>query len=96
MENNIKSNLPVNKQSIKRKFNGVVVSNKMAKTIVVVVESVKVHPRYKKRYNVSKKFKVHDEKKQYQIGDKVRFEECRPLSKDKKWRVIYANESQAK
>ena len=76
-------------ETIKRKFNGVVVSDKMDKTRVVSVESVKIHPRYKKRYNVSKKFKVHDEKNQYKAGDKVEFQECRPLSKDKRWRMIY-------
>ena len=73
---------------IKRKFSGVVVSDKMDKTIVVRVESVKIHPKYKKRYTVSKKFKVHDEKNICKEGDKVSFAECRPLSKDKRWRVI--------
>jgi small subunit ribosomal protein S17 len=89
-ENNIGQN---NKQieTIKRKFNGVVVSDKMNKTRVVLVESVKIHPRYKKRYSVGKKFKVHDEKNQYKVGDKVEFIECRPLSADKRWRMIYKN-----
>ena len=76
-------------KTIKRKFRGVVVSDKMDKTRVVKVESVKVHPKYKKRYTVSKKYKVHDEKNLYKQGDKVEFLECRPLSKDKRWRVIY-------
>lgn len=80
------------KATIKRKFSGVVVSDKMDKTRVVVVEYVKTHPKYKKRYKVSKKFKVHDEKNQYKEGDKVEFVECRPLSKDKRWRMTY-NES---
>lgn len=74
---------------IKRKFSGVVVGDKMDKTRVVSVASVKVHPVYKKRYKVSKKYKVHDEKNLYKTGDKARFIECRPLSKDKKWRMIY-------
>jgi small subunit ribosomal protein S17 len=74
---------------IKKKFKGEVVSDKMDKTIVVKVDSVKVHPKYKKRYTVSRKYKVHDEKNQYKEGDKVIFIECRPISKDKKWRVIY-------
>lgn len=77
------------KKTIKRKFNGIVTSDKMDKTITVSVASVKVHPKYKKRYTVSKKFKVHDEKNLYKEGDKARFQECRPLSKDKRWRVIY-------
>lgn len=74
---------------IKRKFSGIVTSDKMDKTITVSVDSVKIHPKYKKRYTVSKKFKVHDEKNLYKEGDKVQFLECRPLSKDKRWRVIY-------
>ena len=73
---------------IKRKFSGIVVSDKMDKTIVVRVETVKCDPKYKKRYTVVKKYKVHDEKNQFKEGDKVDFVECRPLSKDKKWRVI--------
>jgi len=77
------------KTVIKKTFNGEVVSDKMNKTIVVKVDSVKIHPRYKKRYTVSKKYKVHDEKEQYKEGDKVKFIECRPMSKDKRWRVVY-------
>jgi len=77
------------KQTIKKKFSGVVVSDKMDKTIVVRVDRVKIHPKYKKRYTVSKKYKVHDAKNQFKEDDKVSFVECRPLSKGKKWRVIY-------
>ncbi|MDP2736442.1 MAG: 30S ribosomal protein S17 [bacterium] len=77
------------KEIIRRKFNGIVVGDKMDKTRVVSVESIKVHPMYKKRYKVNKKYKVHDEKNLYKVGDKVRFLECRPLSKDKRWRMIY-------
>ncbi|MFA5047902.1 MAG: 30S ribosomal protein S17 [Patescibacteria group bacterium] len=73
----------------KRKLTGVVVSDKLAKTIVVRVDSFKMHPIYKKRFKTSKKYKVHDEKKQYKVEDKVEFVECRPLSRDKRWRVIY-------
>jgi small subunit ribosomal protein S17 len=71
-----------------RKFKGVVVSDKMQKTIVARVDSFKMHPQLKKRYRVSKKYKVHDEKGQYKVGEIVEFVECRPLSKDKRWRVI--------
>ena len=78
------------KNIIKKKFNGIVVSDKMDKTIVVKVDSVKIHPKYKKRYTMSKKYKVHDEKNKFKVDDKVIFIECRPLSKDKKWRVIYS------
>lgn len=77
------------KKAVKRKFSGIVVSDKMDKTIVVRVDQVKIHPKYKKRYAVSKKYKVHDEKNQFKEDDKVEFTECRPLSKDKKWRVVY-------
>jgi small subunit ribosomal protein S17 len=75
---------------IKKKFDGVVVGDAMEKTIVVRVDRVRIHPKYKKRYSVSKKYKVHDEKNQFRIDDKVSFVECRPLSKDKRWRVIYS------
>lgn len=72
---------------IRKKFAGVVVSDKSDKTIVVEVERVKINKKYKKRYIVSKKYKVHDEKNSSKIGDKVNFVECRPISKDKKWRI---------
>ena len=75
---------------IRKKFEGEVVSDKMDKTIVVLVTSVKVAKKYQKRYTATKRYKVHDEKNQYREGDKVTFIECRPLSKDKKWRVIYS------
>lgn len=77
------------KNIIRKKFNGLVMSDKMDKTIVVRVDSVKKHPKYKKKYVVSKRYKVHDEKNQFKEGDKVTFVECRPLSKDKRWRVLY-------
>ncbi|PIP29673.1 30S ribosomal protein S17 [Candidatus Kuenenbacteria bacterium CG23_combo_of_CG06-09_8_20_14_all_36_9] len=76
-----------NKKIVKT-FTGVVVSDKMAKTIVVKVERTKINPRYQKRYKVSKKYKVHDETKKYKIGDRVSFIECRPISKEKRWRVV--------
>ncbi len=70
------------------KLQGTVVSDKMEKTVVVEVERIKEHPRYKKRYKVHKKYKVHDEKGEYKKGDVVVIEETRPISKDKRWRVI--------
>lgn len=82
-----KSNLPAT-TVIRKKFSGVVVSNKNDKTVVVLVENVKKHPKYQKRYVVSRRYKVHDEKNQYRVGDRVTFVECRPLSRDKRWRVI--------
>lgn len=80
-------NKPISK--LQRSFTGIVISDKMDKTIVVKVNRTKVHPKYKKRYTVSGNYKVHDAKNQFKIGDKVNFTECRPLSKDKRWRVNY-------
>lgn len=76
------------KKKISRRFTGVVVSDKMDKTIVVRVDSVAFHPKYRKQYRVSRKYKVHDEKEAAKTGQTVIFEECRPLSKDKRWRLI--------
>jgi len=72
----------------KRELIGTVISAAMAKTIVVNVERRKAHPKYKKFYRVDKKYHVHDEKKIAKVGDTVRFIECRPLSKTKRWRVV--------
>jgi small subunit ribosomal protein S17 len=54
----------------------------------VAVTRLKEHPIYKKRYKVTTRYKAHDEKIDFKLGDKVIIEECRPLSKDKKWRAI--------
>lgn len=82
MENKIK------KQIIKRKMEGVVVSDKMQKTVVVAVTRRKKHHKYKKYYNVTTKFKAHDETNQYHIGDRIAIQETRPLSKDKRWVAV--------
>lgn len=74
--------------SKERSFEGLVVSDKMDKTIVVLVESFKMHPVYKKRFKVSKRYKVHNENNEAKVGNIVRFVECRPLSKDKRWRLV--------
>jgi small subunit ribosomal protein S17 len=71
-----------------RKLKGIVVSAKMDKTVVVKVDRYVAHKKYGKRFVVSKKYKCHDEKNQYKTGDQVIFVECRPLSKDKRWRVV--------
>lgn len=78
------------KPVIQKTFSGVVLSDKMDKTIVVRVDRTKIAPKIGKRYVVSSKYKVHDEKNQFKEGDKVTFVECRPLSKGKKWRVVYS------
>lgn len=72
----------------KRKLKGTIVSTKMRKTVVVRVGRVKEHPKYKKRFRIDKKYKAHDEKEEYKVGDIVIIEECRPLSRGKRWRVI--------
>ncbi len=72
----------------KKKLQGVVVSDKMQKTVVVKVERIKEHPKYKRRYKIHKKYKAHDEKGEYYVGDNVVIEETAPISKDKHWKVI--------
>ena len=75
----------------KRQLTGIVVSDKMQKTVVVKAERIKEHPKYKRRYKISTKYKAHAETEDYKVGDRVIIEECRPISKDKKWRVIKKN-----
>jgi len=83
----------MNKEDSKEKKNskkgkvGIVVSDKMDKTVVVKVDRLKIHSKYKKRYRVSKKYKAHDEKNEFKIGDKVEIIESKPISKEKKWMV---------
>lgn len=67
---------------------GRVVSNKMDKTVVVRVERTFHHPLYGKAIKRAKRFKAHDEKNECQIGDRIEIVETRPLSKDKRWRVV--------
>ena len=66
---------------------GVVVSDKMTKTRVVVIERVYRHPRYERVITPSKRLKAHDETNASKVGDRVLLEETRPLSKDKRWRI---------
>jgi small subunit ribosomal protein S17 len=73
---------------ILRKKKGVVVSDKMDKTIVVEVTTLKTHSKYLKKYRSTKKYKVHDEKNVFKVGDIVSFQECKPISKDKRWMVV--------
>ncbi|OAT81153.1 30S ribosomal protein S17 [Desulfotomaculum copahuensis] len=67
---------------------GRVVSDKMDKTVVVAVETLVRHPLYQRTIRQTKKFKAHDEENACRTGDKVRIMETRPLSKDKRWRVL--------
>ena len=75
----------------KRILQGVVVSDKQDKTVVVSVERQVMHPVYKKIVKKSKKFAAHDENNQCKIGDRVSIQECRPISKNKSWTVISDN-----
>jgi len=76
------------KKTNKHILKGVVVSDKMDKTRVVLVESVKKHPLYRRRYVISKKYKAHDSENKYKIGDKVVIQESKPISKEKKWIIL--------
>ena len=72
----------------KKRLKGTIVSNKMKDTVVVKVDRIKEHPKYKRRYKISKKYKAHTEKSEFEIGDKVMIEECKPKSKDKHWKIV--------
>ena len=76
-------------KKVKRKLKGVIVSDKMNKTVVVAVNRYKKHPKYKKYFKITKRFKVHNDKGEFHTGDKVLIEESRPLSKEKRW-VIFS------
>lgn len=71
-----------------RILKGTIVSDKMQKTVVVEVLRMKKHPKYKKYYKVTKKFKAHDAEGVYKTGDEVLIQETRPTSKEKRWIVI--------
>lgn len=75
-------------RNTRRTYHGVVVSDKMDKTRIVQIETIKVHPLYKKRFRENKKYKMHDEKNVSCIGDKVKMMETRPLSKDKYFTLV--------
>lgn len=75
-------------RSLRKTRIGQVISDKMDKTIVVVVKTKKKHGLYKKTVNYTKKFKAHDENNECGIGDTVKIMETRPLSKDKNWRLV--------
>ena len=77
-----------NKTIKKRKLEGVVVSDRMKKTVVVKIDRMKLHPKYLKYYRVSKKFKAHDERGEFHTGDRVVIHETRPMSMEKRWVVV--------
>lgn len=72
----------------RKKRTGTVVSDKMDKTVVVEVKRTIIDPTYKKVVQKRKRYKAHDEENKYKVGDKVVIMETRPLSKDKRWRVV--------
>lgn len=85
-----------NKLQKSRILKGVVTSDKMTKTVVVKVSSLKKHPKYKKYFKVSQKYKAHDEKNEYHTGDQVLIRETRPMSKEKRWIVVGKVQSENK
>ena len=74
--------------TIHRQFSGEVVSAAASKTIRVRVETIKMHPKYRKQYVESKTYAVHDGKGAAKVGNKVLIQECRPVSRTKRWRLI--------
>lgn len=76
------------KKSKRKIREGIVVSTAMQKTVVVKIERLTSHPQYGKVIRRNKKVKVHDEKGQCAVGDVIRIEETRPMSKDKRWRYV--------
>lgn len=81
-------------KTYKKTLQGVVVSDKMDKTAVAMVTTDKKHPMYHKYISTRKKFKFHDEQNKCKVGDIVKIVECRPLSKDKHFRLLEIIESQ--
>ena len=75
-------------KSRKMELEGVVSSDRMVKTVVVTIERLEKHPVFKKYIRRRRKFMAHDENNECKTGDRVRIRECRPLSKDKCWRVV--------
>lgn len=72
----------------RKTFTGIVVSDKMDKTVVIAIENYEKHPVYNKFIKRTKKYKAHDEENACRVGDKVKIMETRPLSKEKNWRVV--------
>jgi len=76
------------KEIILVKKTGQVVSDKNDKTVIVEVVDIKTHPVYSKKYRKTTRYKAHDEKNEHKIGDRVTIVQCRPISKEKSWKVI--------
>jgi small subunit ribosomal protein S17 len=82
MEKNLKDNKIIAKKK------GVVVSDKMTNTIIVSVDDLKTHSKYQKKFKSTKRYKVHVEENKFKVGDVVEIVPCRPISKDKKYKVV--------
>jgi len=80
--------LSANQKKHRRTLVGKVISDKMQKTVVVAVDRISAHPKYKRYFKRTKKYKAHDEKNECKVGDKVLICESRPISREKKWRVV--------
>jgi small subunit ribosomal protein S17 len=80
---------PAEKSKILFKKKGTVMKDQMDKTIVVSVVSFETHPKYKKKYKVTKRYKAHDPENKFKVGEIVEIIPCRPISKGKKFKVIY-------
>lgn len=78
----------MSERNLRKSRIGLVVSDKMDKTVVVAIEDSVKHPMYKKVTKRTVKFKAHDENNECRVGDRVEIMETRPLSKDKRWRVV--------
>jgi small subunit ribosomal protein S17 len=85
---NKKKDSKTEKEIIQVKKTGQVVSDKNDKTIIVEVNDFKTHPVYGKKYRETKRYKVHDEKNEFKNGDRVTIVQCRPISKEKTWKVL--------
>ena len=72
----------------KKQLIGTIVSDAMEKTVVVAVDRLSQHPKYHRRYRVTERYKAHDEGNAFRKGERVVIEEARPLSKEKRWRVV--------
>ena len=82
------SNDLIKKEGVKgRILTGMIVSDKMDKTVIVEITRLRKHPKYKKYFKITRKFKAHDENNTYRTGDRVNIQEIRPLSKEKRWTV---------
>lgn len=77
------------KKPILTRKKGVVVSDKMQKTVIVAVSTLKTHPKYRKKYKSTKRYKAHDAEGKYKVGDIVEIIPCRPISKGKNYKVVY-------